>query len=375
MYREKAQRVRTNFPWLVTGFSVTMFMLLLLASASPKVGRSTQVGVRTLQDLSGRTVAVPRTPERIVVLGPVLETIATIDRCSNRISGGLKYSILHVAATPAGVACPELARTPIANITFTPDPETIMRSNPDVVIGIRDLAANLETVGYPSLVRIDYLDDPLQSRHGVWKLTGEVLGEPQKANEMLLRLQAQMRDLYAKYGSAKGAPIRIVELFGAAREWRISGEDYYLRDVLEGVGGTSAAANVRHASSVSQEDLFLLDPDVILLTGGDNNGKPSDLYGDPTWSGLSAVKNKRVYKMLVLNQFNPPVDLYLFANWLALVLHPEADASGLYAEVEGLYRNIYGKHISVEEIDRVLAMSANAASAGMDRFTQSRFIH
>lgn len=247
-----------------------------------------------------------------------------------------------------------------------------MLTNPDVVIGIQDLAANLESIGYPSLVRIGYVSDPVQRRDGIWKLVGEVLGQPRRAHELLAKLKEQMKRLYTDYRSTKEKPVRVVELFGAAREWRVSGGEYYLRDILEGVGGTSAAAAMRYASSVNQEDLFLIDPDVILLADGANDASPRDLYGDPTWRGLAAVKNKRVYKMPAHNQFNPPVDLYLFANWLALILHPEADASSFYPELEGLYRNIYDKNISAEEIDRVLAMSANADSAGVDRFTQSK---
>jgi ABC-type Fe3+-hydroxamate transport system substrate-binding protein len=134
-------------------------------------------------------------------------------------------------------------------------------------------------------------------RESIWMFTGAILGQQDEAASLLRDYHAQIEAFRFKTPtSGKQQFPRGLEMFGSRGSWRISGGDYYLGDILEVVGGVYAGRGIRHASAVSQEDLFQLDPDVILLSDA-GTPRPEVLYDDPSWQAVTAVKARRVCKM------------------------------------------------------------------------------
>jgi hypothetical protein len=146
---------------------------------------------------------------------------------------------------------------------------------------------------------------------------------------------------------------------GSPGSWHVSSGDYYLGDILEAVGGLYAGRGMQPASAVAQEDLYRLDPDVILLRG---DGTPEVLFNDPAWQGVTAVKLRRVYKMPEDNPFNLPVDLTLTVAWLAAVLRPESNVNGLSTFASELFRDVYKKPLDDAKLRMLLETEANAGS-------------
>ncbi|MDN5872488.1 MAG: ABC transporter substrate-binding protein [Nitrococcus sp.] len=327
----------------------------------PTVRTKPPAEARTIVNFTGRSVPVPRDPQRIAVLAPVLDVLATIEPCTNRISGGIEYEIAHAANTPTGLVCPGLARIPVVSTRWTPDPEKILKSEPDVVIAIRDLASNLEAIGYPSLVRIDYGPESVKRRDRVWRLAGRVLNHEERAARLQSLYRAEMEDLRLQAHPTGERQPRVIEMFGSATGWRVSGGGYYLSDVLSALGAVYAADGVRHASGVSQEDLFVLDPDVILLQGYSTSG-PEALFDDPSWQAVTAVKMRRVYKMPPHNQFNEAVDLILTATWLAHVLRPEAPGPDLVSATQNIFTQVFDRRLSDSQLCRLFQFDANNRS-------------
>ena len=77
-------------------------------------------------------------------------------------------------------------------------------------------------------------------------------------------------------------------------------------------------------STVTIEQVFTWNPQVILL-GNFDAAMPSDLYKDPRWQSVDAVKNRRVYRMpLGGYRWDPPSQESALAwLWLAGLLQPE----------------------------------------------------
>jgi iron complex transport system substrate-binding protein len=329
-------------------------------------------GDRVIRDLTGRSVVLPDHPRRIAVLALVFDAIATIDPCTSRISGGLKYEILHIGTAPVGLACPRLSDTEVVSARFAPDPERILLHAPDVVVAIGNLASNLDAIGYSGLARIEYRGSRAQMRESIWTFTGAVLGQQDEAASLLRDYHARIEALrFTTPGSGQQQSPRVLEMFGSPGSWRISAGDYYLGDILDVVGGVYAGRGMQHASAVSQEDLFRLDPDVILLQGLGTPG-PEVLFNDPSWQAVTAVKARRVYKMPGHNQFNLPVDLALTAAWLAAVLRPESSVNGLSTFASDLFRDVYKKPLDDAKLRMLLETEENARSYAYEATVRGR---
>ena len=80
------------------------------------------------------------------------------------------------------------------------------------------------------------------------------------------------------------------------------------------------------------EQVLTWNPQVILL-GNFDAAMPSDIYGDPRWQSVEAVKARRVYKFpLGGYRWDPPSqESALGWIWLAGLLHPEREPTNLRA--------------------------------------------
>ena len=70
---------------------------------------------------------------------------------------------------------------------------------------------------------------------------------------------------------------------------------------------------------VSLETVNLWNPDIIII----DDGMPDDLYNNPQWANINAVKNHRVYRM--------PTGIFIWSR-------PTAESAVLLARVAGDYR-------------------------------------
>jgi iron complex transport system substrate-binding protein len=336
-------------------------LIAAIAIAPPTVRTESPAGSRTFADLTGRSVTVPQEPGRIAVLAPVFDVLATIEACTDRIAGGLKYTIARISESPTGLVCPSLAQTPVVSTSFAPDPEQILKSDPDVVISIRDLASNLDAIGYPGLVRIDYARDRIESRDRIWRMAGRILNRDKDAAQLQDLYRDKMEDLRLQIRHPGERPPRVIEMFGTPGAWRVSGGGYYLSDVLSVLGASYAASGLQHATEVNQEDLFRLDPDVILLEGN-FTPDPEALFNDPSWQAVTAVKARRVYKMPSHNQFNEALDLVLATMWLGRILRPDESGSDLIESTQDVYVRVFNRRLSTPQLCSLFEFNANKHS-------------
>jgi iron complex transport system substrate-binding protein len=111
------------------------------------------------------------------------------------------------------------------------------------------------------------------------------------------------------------------------------------------------------------------NPQVILL-GNFDAALPSDFYNDPRWQSVEAVRNRRVYRMpLGGYRWDPPSQESALAwLWLAGVLQPERAGESLRADMRDWFGFLYGHTLTDEEIDGILFVKENGASAGYQRY-------
>ena len=90
------------------------------------------------------------------------------------------------------------------------------------------------------------------------------------------------------------------------------------------------------------------------------------LFRSPALSGVSAVRERRVYRLPHGGyRWDPGShESHLTFLWAANVLHPEHARFDLRSEVRTFYTFLYGQRPDEDALDRVLALPANRDARG-----------
>jgi iron complex transport system substrate-binding protein len=162
---------------------------------------------------------------------------------------------------------------------------------------------------------------------------------------------------------------RVIYFNRAAQTLRVSGKntnnDYYIHLA----GGRNVAADSPPQSTVTIEQVLTWNPQVVLL-GNFDAAMPSEIYADPRWQGVDAVRNRRVYKVpLGGYRWDPPSqESALMWIWLAGLLQPDREPAKLRAVMRDWFGFLYQHDLSDDEIDGILFAAQNGQSAGYDRY-------
>ena len=108
-------------------------------------------------------------------------------------------------------------------------------------------------------------------------------------------------------------------------------------------------------TEVSMEKVLQWNPDLLVI----DFGPPSDLYGDPRWEKISAVKNRQVFKQPVgIFIWDRPTaeSAVLHPLWLAKTAYPKRfEDIDLVQEVRKFYREIMEFDMTGAQAEKVLA--------------------
>ena len=264
-----------------------------------------------------------------------------------------------------GNAFPGLARVP--RFRWPIGLESIFAYRPDAIIAYSDFVPDLRQLGFPVLFDLGQwgaVADPTK-----WKLLGQILGEEWKAQKILETYQEKRRQLESEldgWGATK-----VVILAGSyGDDSFIAGSSYYLNWYINVAHGINPAAFSRFYPATNLETLAVLDPDVIVLNSQpDDNHYPEEIFRQPAWQALRAVRERRVYKLPHLAVFLGPVEDPLLWRWFAEILHPDLEP-GFRSQYLDTYKSLYNYSPTQDEIDQAIYFAANQSSAGYMRFAR-----
>jgi len=132
--------------------------------------------------------------------------------------------------------------------------------------------------------------------------------------------------------------------------------------VIDLVGAVNAivpeeVTNRGGGTTVSLEEVYVCDPDVILLTAGG----PYDEVQTNEWSELTAVKNGAYYEIpnLPYNWMSSPpsVNRVLGVWWLGNLLYPDLYDYDMTEVAQEFYRLFWHDDLSAEEAADMLSRS------------------
>jgi iron complex transport system substrate-binding protein len=271
---------------------------------------------------------------------------------------------------------PSLLRVPheIATSDFTPNVESILALNPDVVVQWSDsaLVAPLESAG---LKVVGIKNNGTQDDVDAWAaLFATMLGKPARARSMKTRSDKELAAVRGLSSStAKNGP-SILYFNRFAGGLKVAATSTYNDFYISLVGGTNPATGSSGVPGVGMvgvdvEQVLAWDPEVILL-GNFDAAMPDDLYSNPVYANVSAVRSRRVYKVpLGGYRWDPPgQESALMWHWLSSIAHPGTGSSPLRDLMSSYYRFLYSYRLNDAQMNAILWTDVNGASAHYQQF-------
>lgn len=329
----------------------------------------------TITDQKGRTVSFDAPVERIATtVIPAPSMIIAADQGISKIVAVNRASQMQAKNGLLAEMFPEIMDLPIAAAgnDFVPNIETIAAQTPDVVIQWAhmgdEIITPIEQAGLELLLIIYGTQEDLE----YWvEMFTELVGKPERGEKILADMHRDRAAVEKAVGTARHRP-RAVNLYNYD-EMQVSGTESYMDFWLTLCGADNVGTKAGPGSSVkvSREELLAWDPEVVFI-GNFSPATPEDMYGDAFFAEMSAVKNKRVYKIPNGGfAWDPPSnESNLMWQWAAQLLHPEDADFALRRAMKDSYSFLYDHELTDEQIDRVLAVDANSGSANYDAFTR-----
>lgn len=291
-------------------------------------------------DQLGREVTIEKKPEKIVS-GYYIST-------SLLIALGLEDNLVGIEAKADSrpiykLAAPKLLELPSVGTAKNFDLEGCAALNPDLVIlpaKLKDSIPALEELGIKVLAVNPENGDLLNEAI-------DIISKATSTTQIAYMLKSFSNALINQISNAiVGSKKPSVYLSSNGTFTAAAGAKMYQNTIIENAGGTNAAAEITDTSwaKVSYEQINKWNPDVIVIAS-DADYTVEDVLSDPAVSQVTAVKEKRVYKMPdSFESWDSPVPSGMLGTaWLANKLHPDKYSDETYEEnVKEFYEVFYG---------------------------------
>ncbi|MDE8669342.1 ABC transporter substrate-binding protein [Pseudarthrobacter sp. H3Y2-7] len=349
--------------------------------APPPSGPSTNGtngGSRTISvtDQRGKTLTFARPVTRVVTIPmPAASLLVAVDRTADHLAAMHNASWVAMRDGIMGTIFPKALELPheIATQDFTANVESVRALDPDVVIQWSD-AQLIDPLEKAGLNVIGLTNTGKQEDVDAWvAMFAAMLGKPERAADIKARSDADLaavKDLAAGRGSTRPSILYFNRFTGGLK---VAAANSYNDFYIKLVGGTNPATGndpLKGSGMVGLdvEQVLRWDPEIILL-GNFDNAVPQDLYSNPVWQPVSAVRNRRVYKVpLGGYRWDPPgQESPLMWHWLSDIAFPRQQ-SLLRNKVVEYFDFLYGHKPTAAELDKILWTTANAGSDHYGQF-------
>ncbi|MDR7083849.1 iron complex transport system substrate-binding protein [Arthrobacter ginsengisoli] len=330
----------------------------------------------SITDQRGKTVTFPQPVTSVVTIPmPAASLLVAVDGSADHLGAMHNASWVAMRDGIMGSMFPQALDLPhdIATQDFTPNVESVRALNPDVVIQWSD-AQLIEPLENAGLTVIGLTNTGRQEDVDAWvTMFAAMLGKPERATQIKARSDQELdeiKTLAAGRGSAGPSILYFNRFTGGLKAAAANTyNDFYIKLV----GGSNPATGQDPLPGAGMvgldvEQVLRWDPEVILL-GNFDAAMPQDIYSDPVWQDISAVRTRRVYKVpLGGYRWDPPgQESPLMWHWLSDIAFPQA-RSGLRGKVTEYFRFLYNHEPTPEELDKILWTAGNSGSADYQQF-------
>jgi iron complex transport system substrate-binding protein len=257
----------------------------------------------------------------------------------------------------------------VSSRAFVPNIEEILKLKPDLILNWKRFTeANAQMQGFGfKVIGINY-DGSDENDREMINIVAKAIGKEQKADNILnLRniISQKMKLISQKIPPQKRPK---VIFFYNYETLRVGGEKCYENYCINLAGGQNMAAGLGVDKSVNIEQILEWDPDIILFGGWLQNLQPDIIYKSSILANVSAIRNRRVYKM----PHWASNETVLIWEWLAEIIQPKLFDFNIRKNIRELYALQYKINLTEKDIDEVLFCKTNAGSVLYKNFNSNK---
>ena len=342
--------------------AISFFLALLWAATCAEA--------RSITDSAGRKVDVPDRIERVFAAGPpasILLYMLAPEKMTGWPNPPTPEERPYIA--PQYRDLPALGR--LTGRGGTANLEVVLKERPDLILdfgSVRDTYISLAN-NVQEQTKIPYvlIDGRFEATPAALRLLGDILGIRERG-ELLAKY---VENTFAEIDKALAAiaPEKRPRVYLArgpdGLETGVVGS--INTEIIERAGGRNVAeaAGQRGLVRASMEQVIVADPEIILTWDRNFFEK---VYKDPLWSGVRAVREKRVY-LSPTAPFGwidrpPSLNRVIGLKWLAGLFYPDRFGEDLRETTREFYRLFYHVDVSAAELDTLIAWSRGQAPSG-----------
>ena len=350
----------------------TLAIAFALLLAGPAVAQKI-----TFTDEKDRTVSLDGPAERVVTIPiPAASVLIAVDGGTDHLVGMHPLSKTAIKGHPLGQFFPEALQIPSdvtpRGFTFVPNVEELLSLEPDLVFQWGHLSDDIIQPILNAGLNVATIRIGREEFTVRWlEMMGAALGREEKARQMIdWRTQTRQSLEERTEIIAEDDKPRVLYFMNYKQRLRVAGGRSYNDFSMRLAGGKNVASELGMFVEVGPEQVLAWDPEIILLNGFEPGLSPQDVYDNPLFAEVSAVKNRRVYLMpLGGYRWDPPNhESPLSWLWQSMIFHPEVMDWALRDMIDENYQFIYGRGADDAMIDGILRMAQNADAAHYDQF-------
>jgi iron complex transport system substrate-binding protein len=320
---------------------------------------------RTFTDMMGRKVTVPDPLMRVALLGGPTGQVAYILGARSQlcaVTKSLKTSELINLMDPSiqDLVAPR-------SVSGQVNVEELIVADPQLVIA-GDLDGSL--VEKKTRIPVAFLKSDMNQSTEMLKqeirFYGMVFGKQARAEKYVQYLQKTIDLVQARTKDIPQNKRKVIFNGYSSNHLVTLGGDTFMHRQITLAGCRNAADTIRTAGTregglhmglaeVSMEKVLGWNPDILVI----DFGSPNEIYNDPKWKSITAIKNKAVYTQPI-GAFiwdRPTAEsAVLHPLWLAKTAYPDRFSDvNMKEEVKKFYREIMSFNLNDEQADSILS--------------------
>ncbi len=346
-----------SFASLAVCLMLGMLSLASVRAAAAEIAFTDQRGqLVTLSGPAKRTVAFPK---------PVPSLYIAVDDGIEHLVGIHPAAQSAIMGSVLGKFFPGVAdiSTGIVAQGFVPNVEELLKINPDVVIQwalkTDQYIEPMERVGL-TVVGLSYGSYEIERER--ISIIGKIAQQEQRANSFLAwhdQVRQNLHETLSSIPQEKRVRMVFVDRLDN-NELALFGRDEFFFQ-MAGLRNLAFEAGLNQGTvTVSAEQVLAWDPEIVFLNYYDAAITPADFYDNPVYDSMTAVKDRRIYKMPTLGTDSHEAPLVWM--WMTMLAYPELEDWDLRRTVANKYVEMYGQRPSDADVDQIMQLATNGES-------------
>jgi iron complex transport system substrate-binding protein len=338
---------------------------LVISSCAPSRRNPDAVPGKTriITDMLGRKVHVPDPLTRVALLGGPTGQVAFVLGARSQlcaVTQSLKSSELVKLMDPTVQNLPA-PRSTSGQVNV----EELISADPQLVIA-GDLDGSI--VEKKTKIPVAYfaagMSQTRQQLEDEVRFYGRIFQKEERAEKYVRYLEETAALIESRTGDIPKDKRKVVFNGYSSNHLVTLGGDTFLQNHIELAGCRNAADSISSSgvkeglhsglAEVSMEKVLGWNPDILVI----DFGKPEEIYGNPKWRTIKAVRNKKIFRqpigIFILDR--PTTEsAVLYPLWLATVAYPERFTDIDFTQkIKEFYREIMSFNLTDEQAGSVL---------------------